>query len=572
MGAGGRGRGLARGLAGGLGALLVGALMVLLLTGEDLSSYSLRVPGYSNTDHTNAIYLHTQFHERIFAGQWPGFDPKQLFPVGTWLAGMHGNNSLELLLSAGLRYLVGWPAWFSWAHVAWIPLNALAFYPLGLHLWGRAAPALAAGAAWAALPLHLGEIASGRLTQVALIGLPIAVLGLLRLCEGDDRRAPWVAGLGLALTGLGYWFYGLFLVLLLPLFAGWGLRHRRAGPLLRDLAVAGAVAGLLVAPALLPVLWPRFTGGWAPSPPIDVATHRPLFENALQLDGNQPVQLRGWLPWVLVPGWLLSLRAGLRRPLWLALSGVCLIFALGPAQHLGGYDWILPYYPLWKYVPFLDRLTHPGRWLGVGGLFLVIAAADGLARGPARGALAIALPVGLVLQARILGNAPLGTWAPSTPGIWRMVAEDPTPGAIIVVPVLGSPGTAAMQPIHGRPLLGGMAEGLPWAWPPEFVDFVQQSPLLMGLADLSQGGQRAPPVYQQDLDRLRAAGFGLIVWDRLSWDGLRGRARVDPKVVLTEALGPPAFSDAGGVVWYLPERGIPGEAPVPTSRLPGHGP
>jgi hypothetical protein len=79
-------------------------------------------------------------------------------------------------------------------------------------------------------------------------------------------------------------------------------------------------------------------------------------------------------------------------------------------------------------------------------------------------------------------------------------------------------------------------------------------------------------VYQQDLDRLRAAGFGLIVWDRLSWDGLRGRARVDPKVVLTEALGPPAFSDAGGVVWYLPERGIPGEAPVPTSRLPGHGP
>ena len=74
------------------------------------------------------------------------------------------------------------------------------------------------------------------------------------------------------------------------------------------------------------------------------------------------------------------MRWGQRRLLWSVLAGITVLFALGPATHFRGLDWHLPYEVLWGVVPMLSRLNHPVRWLGLAGLFVVVLAADGLAR------------------------------------------------------------------------------------------------------------------------------------------------------------------------------------------------
>ena len=71
--------------------------------------------------------------------------------------------------------------------------------------------------------------------------LPLAVLGLLRVAEEGGRRAIVLAGLSVAMLGLSYWFYGLFLALLAPGFLVWGLSQRPRRDVTRDYALAAAV-------------------------------------------------------------------------------------------------------------------------------------------------------------------------------------------------------------------------------------------------------------------------------------------------------------------------------------------
>lgn len=552
-------------------ALGVGCLLAWVVAGPDRAAYNNAIPGYSNTDHTGAVYLHHQFIEAVSAGRSPAFDPNQLYPVGTSLLALNGSNSLEMVVSWVLHYWLAWPAWFSWAHLAWIPLNTLAFLPLGRHLWGRTMPAVMAGGAWAVLPYYVGELAAGRLTQIALVGLPIAVLGLLRLSEGrGDRWAPFLAGLGLALTGLGYWFYAVFLVVLMPMFLGWAAWHRRSEPRrwLFDYVLAGLTSIVLVAPFVAPLVMAKLSGGYSPAPPMDPTHSTPIFENALQLSGQQPIQLRGWLPYVLVPGALWTVWRGERRILWAGLALTAVLFALGPVQAWNGMHWHLPYELLWRSVPLLDRLTHPGRWLGVGGLFLVVWAADGLARGPGRGLATALLPVGVVAQLYVFGNLPMGTWMDNVPRVWRAVSETSVPGAVIVVPLLNSPLSCRWQVLHKRPLLGGMVEALPWAWPPAFREYVEASPFLMGSYELSYGRQGPPPLYQEDLDQLHASGFGLVVLDRRAWRNQMGTSKIEVEPRMSEVLGAPLFSDESGAVWALPTVGSKAPMQLPSRRLP----
>lgn len=179
--------------AGWLLAAAVGVALALAVAGPQLGELGGALPGYYNTDAAGAIYLHDAFYRAISAGRWPGTDPDQLYPVGTPLWALNGGNSLEMALSALLRPLLGWPRAYGVAALLWIPLNLLAFVPLGRHLWGRIEPAVAAGAAWAIFPPYLGELAAGRLTQVVGVGMPLAVLGLLRLSERPRRGDLWLA-------------------------------------------------------------------------------------------------------------------------------------------------------------------------------------------------------------------------------------------------------------------------------------------------------------------------------------------------------------------------------------------
>jgi len=534
--------------------LLAGAAVAAAVMGADLPAMTGRLPGFYNDDAVNGIYLHDQLHDAVRAGRWSLADPNQFFPVGYAPKWTNGGNHLEMLVSGVLRMFLPWPQWMAGAYLIWFPLNTLAFAALGRRLWGRWLPAIAAGAAWSALPSTIEQMAAGWLTQVALVGVPLAVAGLLGIAEDGRRRDVVLAGVGMALTAYGYWFNALFLALLAPVLVLHGARRRSLGRLAIDLGLAAVLSLLLVAPGVLSVFGATLTGGWMPPAPMGPSRTNPIFPDALQIMGNQTRGTRYWLSGVLLPGMVITLALGRRRLTWLAAGGLCLLFALGPAQEISGQTWLLPYYPLWKHVPGLSRMSHPERWLLVGGLFLVILAADGLAR-RLHGVLVVLLPVGVIAQLWWAGNLPMGTWKLQLPHHWQLVADQPDGGAIIVVPLLRSGKTCAFQLFHGRPLLGGMLENQPWAFPPEYRSYLAASPLLVALRRISQGTDTEIPADSEDLARLVADGFDTLVLDGPSWRGVREARNIDIDARLRAALGAPWFSDERSGVWSLTGEG-----------------
>ena len=213
----------------------------------------------------------------------------------------NGGNILEMVVSGVFRLFAPWPLWLSLAAAAWIPLNAVAFVPLGRRLWSQESTIVAAALTWALFPPALHQITAGRLTQVALVGLPLAIAGMLDLSERRDRKGIGLTAIGLALTGLGYWFNALFLAILAPIFLIHTASRNRLRVLL-DLVIAGALALLLVSPLLLVVFWPALTGGQMPGTHIQPDMMPIAFPDALQLTGGQKPGLAGWMPWAAMAG------------------------------------------------------------------------------------------------------------------------------------------------------------------------------------------------------------------------------------------------------------------------------
>lgn len=579
-----------------MATIVVGVVLAMLSAGSTLGALDARVIGFDNADKRGAMYLHDQLHQALGEGRLPTFDTHQLFPIGVALAPLNGYNVLEMLPSGVFRWVAPWPLWFNLGHLVWIPLNLLGFLPLGLHLFGSRDAALAAGAAWVMSPWYLHEIAAGRLTQVVLFALPLAVLGWLRLMEDGRPQDRILAGVGLGLLGISFWYYAYFLALLLPLFLL--VRRRPWGAVLRDSVVAGSVALVVAGPLLLAVMWPRLTGEVAPMPPAEMLLQKRHYESALQVTGAQPEALAGWFSWVLLPGLVCGLlfggrgetspvqaRSRQRRWLWLALIGVTLLAALGPFQRIGGQLYRLPYAVMWEHLPLLSRLTNPGRWVGVAMLPLVVLAVGGLlvwARRPAsaatsggsawgwaRAGLVWVIPLGVILQLQAREKLGMGGYDARPPAVWADVAEHAR-GALIVVPVLFDAEACGWALFHQQPVLGGMVASLPWAWPAAFRTRVEQNGLLMQMFGLGWGRDGEIQLHTDDLASLHADGFRHVVWDQASWARVRPERKTpDPRSRLRAALGEPRFEDELGAWWDLPERGAPGRATAPAGlQLP----
>ncbi len=542
--------------------------------GTDLGAGVL---GTQQADKWGAIYLHDAFHRAVAGGSFPLVDHEQLWPVGAPLAAMNGDNVVEMLVSGLLRLVAAWPRWFNLAHLAWPPLLALAFLPLGHRLWpgGGVSGALvraASSLSWAMSPVFFGEITAGRLTQVVLVGLPLALAQLTLASERDLTRRETILGVvGIALTGLGYWYYAIFLALLSPVFLVAAHRGGRIVATAHSFAWMGVGAAVIVSPALFGVVWASLSTGVSVSLPLPPGGLSPVFDNALQLARAQPEQLRGWLPWALVPGLLLAGVASARRrgsgALWLSLAALALVFALGPGQRLGERVWLLPYWPLWKAIPLLERLTHPSRWLDFGMIFLVVASFGGLATlRPARW-LAPLIPAVLLAQLFVQRTLPLPSFAMPVPALWSEVARGE--GALIVVPVMHAPGSCRWQAFHHRAVVGGMAEGLPFAWPAAFRAGFEGNALLLQLLAMGDGKLGALDLRQGDVDALIGQGFTQIALDLEAWRRWGRGGGIDPLKVLRASLGAPLYEGPEGALWTLPTSALSGHATPPAgTRLP----
>ena len=211
----------------------------------------------------------------------------------------------------------------------------------------------------------------------------------------------------------------------------------------------------------------------------------------------------------------------------------------------------MPYWLLWKAIPGLSGMFHPDRWILITGLFLSIAAIDGVAR---RWPLMVwVIPVGVVVQLWVRGATPLPTWTPSIPEHWQALADDPEPGAVIVVPLDHSQLASQYQRIHGRALLGGMIEDQPWRHPDAWQAYVRSNTVLQGLRAISYGQDTAVTLDQEDLTLLYRDGFRRIVFDRASWNNAQRQRSGSPEVRLREAFGRPLFESSSGSIWSIPE-------------------
>jgi len=528
---------------------MVGVVLALALMGPNIARLNGALPGYFNDDWANGIYLHHQVHAALMSGRFDLSDPMQFYPIGYNPIHTNGGNILEMLVSGFTRLWLPWPLWLSVAALLWIPLNVLAFVPLARRIWSSPHAVLASSALWALFPPALDHLAAGRLTQVALVGVPLAVAGLLDVSEKGSRSAITMAAIGLSITGLGYWFNALFLVLLLPVFLWHGSRTRAWKSVGNDLLVVGALSLAMVSPFLLIVFWPGLTGGGMPGTHIDPTEMSLVFGDALKLSGGQVAGLANWLPMGMMVGIATTAWFGHRRVLWGLLAILCVLFSLGPGQIIGDTTYVMPYWLLWKGVPGLARMFHPDRWILVGGVFLTIMSVDGIGRRWPKGAWL--LPLAVVTQLWVRGVAPLGAWKPEVPEHWQMLANETDQGAVIVVPVHRSQLASSYQWVHQRALYGGMVEDQPWAQPKAWRDYEQFSAFLRSVRSLSYGTAVDVDVQEEDIARLRKDGFSRVVLDRFSWSRMPRRPTFDPEAKLNEALGAPIYRTETGVVWAL---------------------
>jgi len=530
---------------GGFGArAAVGAVLLAVASAGVWASGGF--VGIGAVDHHGTLWTHATFARALATG-----DPDLLLgardffhPYGQdWLANT-GGNLLDALLAwplGGLGRVAGHNA----ALLLVLLANGLAAAHAASRLGGRPWPALVAGL-FSSWPLY--ELVEGRPAQALLAP---AFLALSAVAEvGRGTGAPWRAGAWLALVGVGYWYHGLCATLAA---AVWLVGVR--APWRRVLVVLGT-AGALVAPLVLPLL---FAG--APSSAGMILHHfDPAAWKVAMVDGDRVLYTQRGLPWALVGvGVWAALRPGRA---WIAPALLLFVLACGPTVRLG--EQALPN-PLWEAVawtPPFARWAHPARALGM----LAVLGAVGLSLLPRVGAWGIT--AALVAEASWAGLLPLPAWSAEVPPAYACLAA-PGEGAVVELPWPPPPRTLGWQPVHRRPLLGGM-----WNLEPRFqreeAATLLAEPGVAGLLDRSRTG-----VGDASFDALAAQGYRWVVLVREALpapvDAPRRALRRRIELGLREVLGEPLYEDEQTTVWAPLGDPLPcGEitAPATTPLVP----
>lgn len=575
---------------------LLAAALVLVVAGTALGPALPRLGthllGVDGVDTHGTAWFYWMVDQALAQGGTLTRTELLYWPWGKDLHVQTGTNVLDALLAVPLRRLLG-PVpgtnatWLVALLATWLAARALVRRvtrePLAVEV---AAVLLALG------PPVLFELGEGRPTQAILLLPVLCLLALFETARRPGLWAPVAAGVTLAATGYQYWFYAVFIGLA-ALSAGLVVTARAAPPqrlpTLGRHALAALVAALLVLPTVLPMLR-GVSGGQVPGL-LDVDTWTWAHQSPRTTEG-QAIGIWSWQPLAgrtgmlmlhpegglalspyvrLVTPLLLALvAAGLacaRRPrAWLLAALLPLsVVAVGPTLVVGG--WSLPNPPVYlamEALPFLRRLWWPARALLIAAvpasLALALLLARARAAGPLPGRLAavglVALHLGVAYRDELL---PVPTWDATPPAGQRCMAQGPV-GAVVELPWGGSQRGLAWQSAHGRPLLGGLAEGNSSLVPPETRQLIAEDPLLQRLVFISDGvplprGRARQPVRARSrLDDLGVV-YAVVRRDELEADASRDAALVD-------LLGQPVYQDARTSIF------APWGAPSPCAAAP----
>jgi hypothetical protein len=553
-------------------AALSYAVLVMLILWPAVLHFGTR-PMIGTADSSVFYWAWWHLPESALAGRNPLTTTSIFHPVGVDLS-LTTTVPLVAFGTWPIRALLGPAAQVNTVQLGAAYASALAAYLVAFRVSRHRCAAFVAGAVFAFTPFRFVHL-TDHLNLIHTAFIPVAALLVLRLTDRPTARRGALLGtsLGLAfLTDPQIAVYSATVVAALAVGVAWRDRSALVGPL----GVTAVVAVLVALPLLVPMSV-AIAGGeadagtaaedvtvysssplsWVVPPP----GHRVLGTVGDRVDASASAEglvYPGLIALGLVViGWRRTGR-GQRLP-WGLVAVVGFVLSLGPfLSHAGQRSPVPLPFLLLQAVPGLDVIRVPGRFGIVGVLGIAVLAAFGaralLQRAPAGRARlgATALLVALVVADLVPTSLPQR--GDSSPEPYHAIAADDGEGAVLDLPLQWATGFElvgdrrgyySMQmvhaTVHGRPLVSGSVSRLS----SERLDELLAVPVYRDVIDLQRPGGGAVGEGRLDLEGLRAAGIGYVVYHR---DIPVPRVRR-----AVERLGLPVLADDGTViVWSVP--------------------
>ena len=608
-----------------LGALALYGLGALAFLGPALLSGGRLVLGHPESDVWKHLWGAWWLNQHLRQGSFSTWTDLQNFPTG---GSLYVIDPLNAGLTALLEPLFGLVGAYNAVMAFQVVASALAAFALARWLTGDGRAALVAGAAYGFCPFLLTSgVSSGIAETSNLAWLPLAVLGLLRGLEG---RGGWASvglgGLGLALSAMGSWYFGMTAMVFGLGLAAW-TAWTGAPPIpgagrahwTRPILACGLAALLTLPLALLFAATLKGEGSLLAR--VDVSErlqessleflHRKgNFKNDADLvsylapgkerlsmaddvDRRMKSVYAGLL--VLALALLGLARGGPWTRFWgLAVLGMALLSVgpylnLAPGRGLPG-PWnplyMLAYHaiPGFRMVAIADRLSIAAQ------MGLAVLAAAGLAGRLPRGFRGTALAVGLaalvMLEVTLLSPVPwpLPTSPAAMPAVARALAGEPARQGVVPLPLNRS--QASLQPGEYYYWQTGHGKPMPLALTTRFPQAMMEN-LLVGTLylceDPAYGTPPPPEALRPGLEALKREGFG---WIMVSGDLMNPGSARKVERLLTGLLGAPRRFDGRGLLYRLAGSPTPGRpraaraggpppppaAPAPSPPGPGGSP
>jgi hypothetical protein len=297
------------------------------------------------------------------------------FPVNVPMA-----NFFDLIPSALIKFALGFPAYYNVKVILVLALNGYTmavllryYFPDFKLSWLFAFP-------FAFNPYIIFNLATGRMTESMLFWLPLFLLYYFKTLQDRSPRAPYLAGLMLALAALTYWYYAYFLVFLalgyLVFYYGQKPRHfwrTYKGDFAKLVGIFWLVVFFFATPYLAMV-------GRGESLPGAVLTHNAGQSQAAAVleqlindsyAASYPFSGERGFPLILSLGAVLALFLKKKEVrFWLIMAGLFYLFSLGPYVKLGAqplmimqHRILLPYALIVNLIPGLNRLFWPSQYV-----------------------------------------------------------------------------------------------------------------------------------------------------------------------------------------------------------------
>jgi hypothetical protein len=493
-------------------------------------------------------------------------------------------DTFNALWTAPFQRLFGLPFAYNLAVLMGVAWTAFGAWTLGYYVSRDKAAATVTAVAFGCNAHLLGQTYNGITETVNAGWIPLFLLALLKLLDRPSwKRGAWM-GIFFGLCALSNFYYGLFCMLLgVVVLIHRGMRDGRQVRWKGFFAASmlgGVIAVILVLPVLLLLSStmsqsnamvsrdPQFVWDSLMNHNYTdvVGFFRPgkVYSPDLKAEYGEELIIVTYLGWVVMG--LVGLCLGLHRrrrelSLWLIMTVVFLVFALGPYLHLGSSEAVqiggrpipLPFLAFFEAFPLFSRISHPFRFVVPALLAMSILAGMGsrlLLRGFSTrrrwwgtGAICAAICGEILLASPAVWPIPRSSAA--IPDVYSQLEEGAVLDLPISVPNLERGVYTYYQTAHGLPSPYGLNEPVPGR--------LRQNRLTDFLLYLEVGRALSLPRQLPDLELalgaqlLRAQGYRYIVMHK--------KLYTQPKAqmiqsVLEGLFGPPTETLKDGVALF----------------------